>query len=151
MLLGNQQRGIRKYSYYYFIEFIIYFLKDFSCRSSTVPRLLFGGKKLTSEKNSRWWRIYLVRSRPLNRKTVQPVLDSDNLPKQNQSSIESAPSDSFFISGDYLLLECENISQTNCYFLLYYMYKSKPTENENFCQHNDHPNLFKYLFSWIII
>ena len=129
----------------------IYFLEVFSCRSSTVPRLLFGGKKLTTEKNSRWWRINIIRSRALGRKSIQPVLDSDNLLNPNHTNFEYVQPDSFFMSGDYLLLECENISQTNCYFLLYYMFKSKPTADENFCQHNDYPNLFKYLFSWSII
>jgi hypothetical protein len=144
MLVGNQERGTCKYLFVcVFISLNMF--KDFSCRSSATPRLLFGGKKLTYEKNPSWWRIHIIRIRQFGRKLVQLVLDSENL--SNQSNIEIVSSDFFLMTGDYLLLECKNISQSNCYFLIYYFYKSKSIEKENFCQNNEFPNLFKFVIS----
>jgi hypothetical protein len=53
------------------------------------------------------------------------------------------------MNGDYLLIECENKSQINCYFLIYYIYKSKLLKNDNMCQNNDFPKLFEFVFFWI--
>ncbi len=125
------------------IQFIF---KGFSCRSSTVPRLLFGAKKLIYEKNSPWWRMHIIRIRQFGRKLVQSVLDSKKFSNRNQTNIEIISSDLFLMAGDYLLIECGNISESNCYFLIYYMFKLKPNEKENFCQNNEFPNLFKFVF-----
>jgi len=50
------------------------------------------------------------------------------------------------MDGNYLLIECENKSQPNCHFLLYYIYKSNSIKNDNICQNNDFPDLFKFVF-----
>jgi hypothetical protein len=53
------------------------------------------------------------------------------------------------MDGDYLLIECDSVSETNCYFLIYYIYKSKSIKNNHICQNNDFPNQFKFVFSFI--
>jgi hypothetical protein len=54
------------------------------------------------------------------------------------------------MKGDYLLIECENISPANCYFLLYYTHKSKLIKNDNICQNDSFTNLFKFvIFSFV--
>ncbi|CAF0932962.1 unnamed protein product [Rotaria sordida] len=117
----------------------------FSCRSSNIPRLLYGIKKLNSNENNTWWRIYVIRVRQFRRKLIQLVCDSRILSNTNQSAIEILSPDIFLMKGDYLLIECENISQANCYFLIYYTYKSKLIKNDNICQKNDFFDLFKLL------
>ena len=56
------------------------------------------------------------------------------------------------MKGDYLLIECEDVSQPNCYFLMYYIYKSKLIQNDNICQNDSFADLFKFvIFSFVII
>jgi len=50
------------------------------------------------------------------------------------------------MDGNYLLIECENKSQPNCHFLIYYIYKLNSIKNDNICQNNDFPDLFKFVF-----
>ncbi|CAF2412526.1 unnamed protein product [Rotaria sp. Silwood2] len=118
---------------------------DFSCRSSNVPRLLYGVKKLNSNEYNMWWRMYVIRVRQFRRKLIQLVCDSRTLSNINQSAIEILSPDLFLMKDDYLLIECENTPQASCYFLIYYTYKSNLIKNDNICQKNDFFDLFKLL------
>lgn len=128
------------------------FLEDFSCRSSTVPRLLYAVKRLITEKDESSWRIHIIRSRQFGRKLVQSVLDSSTSSTRTQSGIDIVAADLFLMAGDYLLVQCDNILQSNCYFLLYFMYKAKSIDYEESCQKNHFPQLFKCvaMASWIL-
>jgi hypothetical protein len=53
------------------------------------------------------------------------------------------------MNGDYLLIECDNNSQNNCYFIIYYMYKSNSFVNDHICQHNEYPKQFKFVMNSI--
>ncbi|CAF0891961.1 unnamed protein product [Rotaria sp. Silwood1] len=128
ILVGDQEKGTH-----------------FSCRSSNVPRLLYGIKRLNSNENNMWWRMYIIRVRQFRRKLIQLVYDSRTLSNKNQSAIEILSPDIFLMKGDYLLIECENIPQADCYFLIYYTYKSKLIKNDNTCYRNDFNDLFRLL------
>jgi hypothetical protein len=120
-------------------------VEDFSCRSSDFPRLIYGVKKLNFNKNDVWWRIHIIRVRQFRRKLVESVLDSESITNINESNIEIVSSDLFLMTGDYLTIECDNKSETNCYFLIYFTYKSRLINNDNNCQKNDFPNLFEFV------
>ena len=53
------------------------------------------------------------------------------------------------MKGDYLLIECDKSSQNNCYFIIYYMYKSDSIVNDHICQHNEFPKQFKFVMNLI--
>jgi len=124
---------------------IFVFSKDFSCRSSDSVRLLYAIKKLNFHLNNAWWRIYTIRLRQFGRKLIESVFDSKTISNINQSNIEIVLPDRFFMHDSYLLIECENKSQANCYFLIYYIYKSQLINHDNICPNNDFPNLFKFV------
>ena len=109
----------------------MFFFKGFSCRSSNFPRLIYGIKRLNFDTNNASWRFHIIRVRQFGLNLVQLVFDSENINNTNQSNIEIVSSDFFLMTGDYLLLECENIFETNCYFLIYYIHKSKLIKNDN--------------------
>ena len=92
-----------------------------------------------------WWHIHTIRKRQFGRKLIQSICDSRRLSNKNQSNVEIVERDLFFMQGDYLLIECENTSQSNCYFLIYYIYKSKSIKNDRICQRNNFSNLFKFV------
>lgn len=119
--------------------------EDFSCRSSTIPRLLYGVKKLLSDKDLSSWRIHLIRNRQFGRKLVQSVLTSDAISSRNQTDVDLVDSDLFLMSGDYLIIECDNVIQTHCYFLVYFMYKAQSVDYEEPCDNNEFPQLFKFV------
>lgn len=150
MYVGNKQSGTRKY-FMIFNKMFVFFSKDFSCRSSDSARLLYAIKKLNIYPNNAWWRIYTIRIRHLGRKLVESVFDSKILSNINRTNIEIISSDYFFMDGNYLLIECENKSQPNCHFLIYYIYKSNSIKNDNICQNDDFPDLFKFGFFVIYI
>lgn len=85
-----------------------------------------------------------IRVRQFRRKLVESVFNSESISNPNRSNTNILLPDFFLLDGDYLLIECDNNSQTNCYFLIYYTYKSKLDQN-NMCQNNDFPNLFKFV------
>lgn len=118
-------------------------LEDFSCRSSTVPRLLYALKRLITEKDESSWRVHIIRTRQFGRKLVQAVLDSSLSSTTNQLPMDIVPTDLFLMAGDYLLVQCDPILQSNCYFLLYFMYKAESIDYEASCEKNHFPQLFK--------
>jgi hypothetical protein len=87
----------------------------------------------------------MVRVRQFRRILVQSVFESEPILNISQNNIDIVSPDVFLMDGDYLLINCENKSQPNCYFLIYYSYKSKLIKNDNICQNNDFPNLFKFV------
>ncbi|CAF0723230.1 unnamed protein product [Adineta ricciae] len=128
MIVGNKQRGTR-----------------FSCRPSTSPRLLYAVKNLNSNANRLPWRMHIIRVRLFGRKLVQPVFDSRMATNANQTSIEIALPDLFLMKGDYLLTECDYPIEFNCYFLVYYIYKTQSIPNAKTCEDNNHADLFKLI------
>ncbi|CAF0919130.1 unnamed protein product [Adineta steineri] len=130
MLVGNKQKGTH-----------------FSCRSSNSPHLIYAIKQLNPSENKFWWRMHLIYVRYFGRKLIQPVFDSKLKSNIAQTNIEMTVPDLFLMKGDYLLIECENTSQSNCYFLIYYIYDSKLTKNDNMCEDNSFSSLFKLVTS----
>ncbi|CAF0938833.1 unnamed protein product [Adineta steineri] len=130
MLVGNKHKGTH-----------------FSCRSSNSPHLIYAIKQLNPSENKFWWRMHLIYVRYFGRKLIQPVFDSKLKSNIAQTNIEMTVPDLFLMKGDYLLIECENTSQSNCYFLIYYIYDSKLTKNDNMCDDNSFSSLFKLVSS----
>ncbi|UJR21429.1 hypothetical protein I4U23_024515 [Adineta vaga] len=128
MVVGNKQTG-----------------SHFSCRSANGPLLIYAVKNLNFHENKFFWRMHIIRVRYFGRKLVQPVFDAKTILNFNRSNIELTLSDLFFMKGDYLLIECENPNQTNCYFLIYYIYKSSLLPNNQICQNNSYASLFKLI------
>lgn len=104
-----------------------------------------------SNKDLSSWRIHLIRSRQFGRKLVQTVLDSNVMPTRNQTDVDIVESDLFLVSGDYLLIECDNVIRTHCYFLIYFMYKAKSTEYEEACDNNEFPKLFEFVSLQVLV
>ncbi len=96
-------------------------MKGFSCGSSSSPQVLYAVKKLNSNKNNIWWHIYIIHTRQFGRKLAQLAFNSRPRSNVTKSNIRLISSEIFLMESDYLLIECENISQTNCYFLIYYI------------------------------
>lgn len=119
--------------------------EDFSCRSSNNPRVLYGIKNLSPQKTDAWWRISIIRNRYFGRKLIQTVFDSELLSNTDHSSMGIISSEIFFMDEDYLLIECEDKADKNCYFLIYYTHKSKLFKHDNICQKDEYPNLFKFV------
>jgi len=84
----------------------VFCFEDFSCRSSTLPRLFYAVKKLHFEQEYFPWQISTIRNRKLSRKLIQSLIDSEQLPNRNQTNIEYLTADLFFINGDHLFLQC---------------------------------------------
>ena len=148
ILVGNDRRGLRQYKPKDFLSRILSHLsKGFSCRSANYPRLLYAFKPLFPKANLELWRIYVIRSRHFGRKLVQPVGDSSTYLRENNADLEMVSSDVFLIPEDYILIECIQVSDSNCKFLIYYTYKNVPYknfhDNDDICENNDYPNLFK--------
>jgi hypothetical protein len=91
----------------------------------------------------------VIRSRNFGRKLVQFVVNSTIYSKENQTDFELVSSDLFLIPGDYLIVECEEVYESTCQFLIYYTYKNLPykffDENDHTCQMDNHPDLFKFV------
>lgn len=89
------------------------------------------------------WRMHMLRTRMFGRKLVQTVVDSKTTSPSNQTNIEMVMSDVFLMKGSYLLIECENLAQANCYFLIYYAYKTQLMPDDDMCRSNSFANLFR--------
>ncbi len=128
--------------------------KGFSCRSLNYPRLLYAVKLLFPKTHNDLWRIYVIRSRNFGRKLVQLVVNSTMYLKDNQTDFELVSSDAFLIPGDYLIVECTQVFESNCQFLIYYTHKNLPykffDEDDQICQTDNHPDLFKFVFFFLI-
>jgi len=136
------------------VKILIKFLKGFSCRSLNYPRLLYAVQPLFPKNNKSWWRIYVIRNRSFGRKLVQYVLDSSRILNQTKSHIEIIPTDIFLMPGDYMIVECEEVFDTICQFLIFYIYKNIPSahsiESDHTCKNNDYPDLFKFVYIYFI-
>ena len=102
-------------------------------------------KKLVADKHLSSWRIHIIRNRQFGRKLVQSVWDFDGRSTRNQTDVEIVGADLFLLSGDYLLIECDNAIRSNCYFLIYFMYKARLIDSEEPCENNQFPQLFKFV------
>jgi hypothetical protein len=113
------------------------------------PRLLYGVKSLFPQTTKSFWRIYVIRSRSFGRKLVQFAINSTMYSEDNPMDLKPVSSDTFLIPGDYLMVECTEISDFKCQFLIYYTYKNLPykffDENDHTCQADNHPKLFKFV------
>ena len=103
------------------------------------PRLLYALMKFPSDDRSIWWRIHVIRVRQFGRKLAELVFESSN----SNGNLELLPTDLFLMRGDYLLIECEDIAQVNCYFLIYFTYKILSITTSQFCDENHYPELFQ--------
>jgi hypothetical protein len=58
-------------------------------------------------------------------------------------------SEIFLTSGDYLIIECDQNSESICNFLIFYKYNNVESasiiENDYTCQNNNYPNLLKFV------
>jgi len=148
---------LKKKFFFYLNKYFWYLIKGFSCRSSSYPRLLYGVKALFPKINNSWWHIYAIRNRNFGRKLIQSVLNSTISLKQDKTDIDVVSSEIFLIFGDYIIIECTQVSESNCRFLIYYQYKNiqykYSDDNDYTCQNNNYPDLFKFgrfYFSYFI-
>ena len=89
--------------------------------------------------------MHIIRVRLFGRKLVQLVFDSQMATNATQTSIEMTLPDLFLMKGDYLLIECDNPIEFNCYFLVYYIYKTQPVPKGKTCEDNSYADLFKFV------
>ena len=106
--------------------------------------------------NNSWWRINVIRDQSFGRKVVRTVLDSSILSKTDTNNMEIIPNEIFFKSGNYLMVECEQNSESICNFLIFYQYRNLQyghiIEYDYVCQNNNYPDLFQFvLFMFCVI
>jgi hypothetical protein len=74
--------------------------------------------------------------------------------KDNKTDTETILSDIFLMPGDYIIIECTQVSETNCKFLIYYIYKNLQYKdfdnNDHTCQDNNYPDLFKFVCLFLL-
>lgn len=92
-----------------------------------------------------------MRVRPFRRKLIQLVAESQTTPIMNKKAIEKISPEVFFMKNDYLLVECENLPEVNCQFLIYYSYKSALNKNDNICQNDGYSYLFEFVLFIVLL